>query len=411
MTMKSIGPAAETSTSPIGVARLSKMQFDGADLRPLWRLLIGKYIVLPLIAAVLLVLAVLEQLFGERESGCERQAEALKLRRVYRASFGAAPASLRLLAFAVPGDIGANTPLEFLLDGSGVELFTLYIVPGEPLPEPLPDHDVAFVAIGEADGHRLALDTVERLTAAWPRPVLNRPDRIALLARERLHSLLASVPGILIPVTARLERARLEQLGRGEVELRALISDVAFPLVLRPVGSHAGHGLKKLDDQAALARYLEERPEALFYASPFVDYRSSDGFFRKYRIVFIEGRPYACHMAVADQWMIYYLNANMKESARKRAEEERFMARFETDFAHRHGAALAAVAERVGLDYFGIDCAESADGRLLIFEADIAMIVHAMDDPRIFPYKVPQMRKVFAAFAAMLHARSGKAER
>jgi hypothetical protein len=36
------------------------------------------------------------------------------------------------------------------------------------------------------------------------------------------------------------------------------------------------------------------------------------------------------------------------------------------------------------------------------------MIVHAMDSPEIFPYKPPQMRKVFDAFRAMLHARSGR---
>ena len=113
-------------------------------------------------------------------------------------------------------------------------------------------------------------------------------------------------------------------------------------------------------------------------------------------------------MAITDQWMIYYLNANMKESAAKRAEEAQFMADFDGDFARRHGPALGAIAERVGLDYFGIDCAETVDGALLVFEADIAMIVHAMDSPEIFPYKPPQMRKVFDAFRAMLHARSGR---
>ena len=66
-----------------------------------------------------------------------------------------------------------------------------------------------------------------------------------------------------------------------------------------------------------------------------------------------------------------------------------------------------AVAERVGLDYFGIDCAETPDGRLLLFEGDIAMIVHAMDSPEIFPYKPPQMQKIFAAFRALLQAKSG----
>jgi hypothetical protein len=166
--------------------------------------------------------------------------------------------------------------------------------------------------------------------------------------------------------------------------------------------------LKKLDDAAAIAEYLAERPEAAFYLSRFVDYRGRDGLYRKYRIVFIDGRPFACHMAITDQWMIYYLNANMKESAGKRAEEAQFMADFDVDFASWHDAALAAIAGRVGLDYFGIDCAETADGKLLVFEADIAMIVHAMDRPEIFPYKPPQMRKVFDAFRAMLHARSGR---
>ncbi len=37
------------------------------------------------------------------------------------------------------------------------------------------------------------------------------------------------------------------------------------------------------------------------------------------------------------------------------------------------------------------------------------MIVHAMDDPDLFPYKLPQMRRVFAAFRALLHQRAERA--
>ncbi|MGA9300499.1 MAG: hypothetical protein WBW45_09710, partial [Bradyrhizobium sp.] len=68
----------------------------------------------------------------------------------------------------------------------------------------------------------------------------------------------------------------------------------------------------------------------------------------------------------------------------------------------RHRGALAAVASRVGLDYFTIDCAENKNGELLIFEADNTAVVHNMDSPDVFPYKGPQMRKIFDAFAAML---------
>jgi len=50
----------------------------------------------------------------------------------------------------------------------------------------------------------------------------------------------------------------------------------------------------------------------------------------------------------------------------------------------------------------GIDCGETPDGKLLIFEVDSCMIVHALDPVELFPYKQTQMHKLFAAFRQML---------
>lgn len=402
--------AARKPVTPIGVARLSKMMFDGEDLTPLWRELIGKYVYAPDDAAALMDLATIEQLFGNREDGLARQAEALEICRLYRSPGPATTPRLKLLALAAPGDMSANTPLEFLLGESDVALETLYVVPGVPLPSPLPEHDVAFVAIGESDENAPSLAALASALPQWPRPVINTPERIASLSRQRLHAALADAPGVVMPMTVRVDRAALAGLAAGAADVRDLLADGDFPIIARPVDSHAGRGLQKLEDAAAVRAYLAVQGEAQFYISRFVDYRGTDGLFRKYRIVFIAGRAYACHMAISDQWMIYYLNANMKESAQKRAEEAQFMRDFDGDFARRHGVALEAIAARVGLDYFGIDCGESADGRLLIFEADIAMIVHAMDSLEVYPYKAPQMRKVFAAFRDMLYRKSGRAE-
>ena len=82
---------------------------------------------------------------------------------------------------------------------------------------------------------------------------------------------------------------------------------------------------------------------------------------------------------------------------------------FETGFARRHATALTALADRIGLDYFTVDCAENKQGELLIFEADNTAVVHNMDSPELFPYKPPQMRKIFKAFAAMLYGRARQA--
>ena len=73
-----------------------------------------------------------------------------------------------------------------------------------------------------------------------------------------------------------------------------------------------------------------------------------------------------------------------------------------TTLFRSHRDALRVLDEGVALDYFGIDCAETATGELLIFEVDSALIVHALDPVDLYPYKPPQMRKVFAAFRALL---------
>jgi hypothetical protein len=159
-----------------------------------------------------------------------------------------------------------------------------------------------------------------------------------------------------------------------------------------------------------ISGYLAGRPEQEFFVARFVDYASDDGLFRKHRVVFVDGQPYACHMAIADRWDIWYLNAGMMESATKRLEEETFMRTFDIGFARRYRTALAGMATRIGLDYFTVDCAENKRGELLIFEADNTAVVHNMDSPQLFPYKPPQMRMIFEAFAAMLqsHARRGQ---
>jgi len=205
---------------------------------------------------------------------------------------------------------------------------------------------------------------------------------------------------MVVPVTTRIDRETLESIGRSEV-----------PLIVRPVDSQKGRGLRKLDRPDAVARYLQTRPENAFYVARYVEYRGPDGQFRKYRIVLIDGRPYACHMAISDHWVVHYMSAGMGESAAKRAEEARFFAGFEDGFARRHRDALLAIAKRLELEYVGIDCGETPDGELLIFEVDSGMTVHAMDPADIFPYKQPQMRKVFGAFRQMLMDASSQASR
>ncbi len=191
----------------------------------------------------------------------------------------------------------------------------------------------------------------------------------------------------------------------GAQPLDAILPSEGFPIIVRPVGSHGGQGLERLGDHSELAAYLELRPEPDFYVAPFIDYRSGDGLYRKYRIALINGRAYGCHLAISRHWMVHYLNADMLNNPINRADESRFLTQFDEEFGARHAAALAGIAARTELDYAIIDCAETADGRLLLFEIGTAMIVHSMDPADVFPYKKDAMAKVFAGFIDMLRHR------
>ena len=396
----------------MGVARLASMQSAGTDLRPLWRALIAKLIDGTLEAGEGLDLSLMAQLLGDRPAGLAIQDTILASHQLFRLSGYSTPARLRVLALAAATDMGSNTPIEFLLPDSGIELMTLYVVPGIGLPAPLPDHDVAIVIASDSADCRAALGQINQVLPHWPRPVLNLPHLVCNLDRDKLHHVLGGIQGLEIPETVAITRERLLSLSQPDVTAAEGIASLTFPIIIRPRGSHAGKGLAKVDDRAALLCYLGAGQETEFFVSGFVDYSSADGLFRKQRIVFIDRQPYACHLAIADRWDIWYLNAGMSLDAAKRFEEEAFMQTFDTDFARRHRLALSGIASRIGLDYFTIDCAETRDGSLLVFEADNTAIVHDMDPPDIFPYKVPQMHKVFSAFAAMLGRRArGQKER
>jgi glutathione synthase/RimK-type ligase-like ATP-grasp enzyme len=322
------------------------------------------------------------------------QAQALDRARVFRVEGAAGARPLRLLAVMAPGDLMVNTPLDFLTAHLDVRLDLLFVVPGQPLPAFVPEHDIAFFAVSESDP--AALRRLAPLFRVWPRPALNDPAQVQRLTRDGVAAAFAEMPGILTPHIVSVSRT---ELARGCDD----------PVVVRPVGSHAGRDCALIDGPAALADYLAATDGERFFVANFIDYRGTDGLFRKYRIAFVGGRPFVCHMAASEHWMVHYLNAGMADSEDKRALEAAAFAEFDSGFAHRHRAALAAVDAWVGLDYHQIDCAEAPDGRLLLFEADTAAIVHTMDSADLFPYKPAQMQRVVRAFGDMLRQRAAGA--
>lgn len=338
------------------------------------------------------------QILRQPELALAHQAAAIAL-----APVQSTPASERedyaLLVPCAPGPYTANTPVDLLFDSRFVTRHRWYVDPPGDVPA-LPRHDAVFVAIGESDDAAPRLAAVERLAVATEAPVLNgpllnRPELIARLGRVPFAETFANARHCRVVTTTRLSRERYAADG------------FPVPHIVRPVGSHGGHGLERIDDDAQRAAYLaalDARVDSL-YVAPYVDYRSADGYFRKYRIVFVGGEPFPFHLAISPNWMVHYYNAPMGEHAWMRDEEHAFLARIEDVFHGELADALRETASLLPLDYVGIDCAIGRDGKLLIFEADNALIIHTLDDPALYGYKHRYVPRILTALDAIVRRR------
>lgn len=384
----------------IGPARLIRAAFEGSDMAALAAEILARSDDAVVDAGTAMDMATILLLKHRFDQGLALQAEVLQGQRLFSLRSNPDQARVRVLILVTAGDLMANTPLDFLLNDDDFGLSYLYLCPGDAVPRDLPEHDVIITGIAHSAVAEPLLEALAAAADRWTCPIVNHPRHVLKTSRHGIADALRGAEGVLAPDVVRVSRSALSAAAS------RLPEGLTYPVLVRPLDTHAGNDLQKVDRTEDLKRYLDHATGEAFYVTQFCDYRGSDGLFRKLRVVLIDGVPFLCHLAVRDHWMIHYLNAGMLEDAGKRQAEAAAMDTFDAEFAQRHRAAFAEIHRRIGLDYLVVDCAESADGRLLIFEADTGMVVHDMDPVDLFPYKVPQMRRVFSAFQEAVRRRA-----
>lgn len=291
-----------------------------------------------------------------------------------------------------------NIPIDFLFPKELVtRIVWMMEYATEEQQRALPDYDLVFNAIGDPDVTGPTSAPVERFLAGCAKPVFNRPEAVERTARDRLPALLAAVPGVWVPRTVRLDTDKVaEQL--------AAASSIGFPAIVRPAGSHGGDHLVRLTSSADLAGFTPFNAPS-YYATEYADYQSPDGFYRKYRIAYVDRKPHPYHLAISPHWIVHYDTAEMPGHAWKLAEEQRFLENPLDALGADVMAAIEAIGRLLDLDYCGIDFSILPDGRVLVFEANATMLVHPEPADSPLAFKNRYVGRIFGAFNAMLGRR------
>ena len=303
-----------------------------------------------------------------------------------------------LKVLLVESTIGGNIFAHDLLADSAFakkQVFLEFLEDGLPLPE----HDVVFNAIGDAERCGNLLRVAPQVFARFSAPVINPPQAIEKTTRREIASRLFALHDVITPRVYNLPR---EELINSESSDVAAQLGLTYPVLVRSPGFHTGEHFVRVESPEALREAASKLPGRSLLLIEFLDVRSPDKKFRKYRAIIVEGRLYPLHLAISDQWKVHYFTADMAENAAHRREDELFLHDMELVLGGKGVAALEAVRDVLGLDYGGIDFTLDADGRIVVFEANATMIVPEPEEDERWSYRLPPVQRIYDAVRAML---------
>ncbi|WP_298256505.1 tetratricopeptide repeat protein [Bradyrhizobium sp.] len=337
----------------------------------------------------------IKQSLGDDKAAQAAYAQAARIQPLIKRPAAKRPAEFRVLALYAP--FGGNTPTEYLFQDAFFDTDTLSLFPDREYEAAARAQNIQLVVnlVSDADQTEallpLAADLVDRLGL----PVVNHPRKVQQTTRDAVARLLAGIPGCRVPQALRLKAGA----NRTVAALEAMLS-FSSSCLARPVGTHGGDDFEKVEDLAALPAFLSRRPEHDHYLIEYIDYISADGHFRKYRFIFVGDEILPYHLCIGRDWKLHHINTDMANQPWMQQEEAAFLDNCAAVFGPAQMQALQAIRERVGLDYFGIDCGLDVAGNVVVFEVNASMLVHARNEG--FLYKDPAVRRIKLAYDAML---------
>jgi hypothetical protein len=297
-----------------------------------------------------------------------------------------------------------NIPTQLLLDDRLFEVVAIYAEYFDPRAA-LPDHDVVFNAIGDADLCGKGLAAAQDIVGRSHAPVINPPSIVVPTGRQQIAQRLAALKDVIAPRVETMSKSVLTSDGGVAAVSRLGFS---YPLLLRAAGFHTGQHFEKVETADELAGAAMRLPGDELFVMQYLDAHGADGLSRKYRVMTIDGKLYPVHLAASRSWKVHYFTSEMAKDDVLRGEERRFLETMPEILGDRAIAALERIRDCLGLDYAGVDFALSPDGQILLFEANATMTILPPDQNPIWDYRRDAISRLLNAARQMVITRSGK---
>ena len=235
-----------------------------------------------------------------------------------------------------------------------------------------------FVINNCANGERvLAHGNLTRLVEAvesFGVPVVNHPTKVVHSTRDASVKLLADLPGVLVPKTARFSSTgKTAEAVADEIE-----AHFDYPIITRSLTAQKGVGMNKVDSRAALITALASDIPENFFVTQFVDSRGGNEYYRKIRASIVQDELVIVRVDFHPDWKVHGGRSGKRvsfylENGYLLDQEKRICADPEKELGGAAMQSLRALRDRIPLDVFGLDFEVDADGSVIFYEANATM--------------------------------------
>jgi len=226
---------------------------------------------------------------------------------------------------------------------------------------------VIFNSIGDPDRCSKMLQRVTNIAEKNNFPYINHPAMVPNVKAERLYALSEGIEGLKTPKCVRLRPDSASSLVDTAAE-----HGITPPYIVKEVGCDPDRKNSYLMEEDAETTALDRFAfdGRAYDVIKYHDYRSKDGLYRKQRFFVIGETIYPGHLIISEKWKVVNddeAHLGLEKQLKKlKKEEKHFLKRYQT----RQFPALLELKQRLGLDFFAVDCHLTDDEQLLLFSVD-----------------------------------------